>query len=116
MNVYQPTSGVEPQGVWSTGDTIWFTKQDGSLWQVSLADVLANTTTSLQQVSSTGIVQGIISDGAAAPTCYVLSAVANSGGCDLVQFQAGNPTSAVTIEQGFSLGAIKTTLTGPYGR
>lgn len=112
MNAYQSTSGMEPQGVWSTGDTVWFTKQDGSLWQVSLADMLANKTTSLQQVNSTGIVQAVISDGAATPTCYVLSAVANSGSHNLVQFQAGNPTSAVTIETGFSPGGIKTTPDG----
>ncbi|WP_338691523.1 hypothetical protein V5279_34680 [Bradyrhizobium sp. 26S5] len=112
MQPYQPASGIEPQGVWSTGDTVWFTKQDGSLWQVLLADVLANKTTSLQQVSSTGTVQGVISDGAAAPTYYVLSAVATSGGYSLVQFQAGNPASAVTIEAGFNPGGIKTTPDG----
>ncbi|VIO78549.1 hypothetical protein CI41S_63900 [Bradyrhizobium ivorense] len=112
MQVYQPTSGIEPQGVWSIGETVWFTKQDGSLWQVLLADVLTNKTTSLQQISSTGIVQGIVTDATAAPACYVLSAVASAGGYSLVEFQAGNPASAVTIETGFALGTIKTTPDG----
>lgn len=113
MHQYQPKSGVvEPQGLWSTGELIWFLNPDGTLWQVALADVIANTNTSLQQVGSTGTVQAVVSDGSSTPTYYVLSAVANNGSYDLVQFPAGSPSSAVTVQSGFSLGGIKTTPDG----
>ncbi|GKQ54175.1 hypothetical protein BRSPCE3_50300 [Bradyrhizobium sp. Ce-3] len=112
MKPYQPSSGTGAQGVWSIGDTIWFAKQDNTLWQISLADMLANKTTSLQQVSSTGIVQAVIADGATSPTCYVLAAVASGDGYDLVEFPAGSPANAVTIQSGFSPGGIKTTPDG----
>ncbi|QPF83556.1 hypothetical protein IC762_28210 [Bradyrhizobium genosp. L] len=112
METYEPSAGSGPQGVWSIGDTIWFTKGDNSLWQVAFADMLAGTTTSLQQIGSTGIVQAVISDGAAPPTCYVLAAVANGGSYDLVEFPAGSPANAVTIQSGFSPGGLKTTPDG----
>ena len=113
MKLYQPKSGeVEPQGLWSTGETLWFTNSDGTLWQVALSDVLANTSSSLQQVSSTGTVQAVIANGASTPTYYVLSAVPNGSGYDLVEFPAGDPSSAVTIQSGYGLGGIKTTPDG----
>ena len=114
---YQPKSAVvQPQGVWATGELIWFANTDGSLWQVAMSDVVAITSGSLQQVNSTGVVQAVISDGASTPTYYVLSAVANGSSYDLVEFPAGDPASAVTIQTDWTPGGIKTTPDGAVWR
>ena len=113
MHGYKPLfDKIQPQGLWATGETIWFTKSDDSLWQVALSDVLNDGTTSLQQVSSTGVVQAVISNGATTPTYYVLAAVQNESSYNLVEFPAGDPGSAVTIQTGWTLGGIKTTPDG----
>ncbi|HKE55255.1 MAG TPA: hypothetical protein VKB46_01090 [Pyrinomonadaceae bacterium] len=120
MRHYQPKSAVvQPVGVWATGDLVWFANTDGSLWQVNISDVAAILeagTGSLQQINSTGLVQAVISDGASTPTYYVLSAVANGSGYDLVEFPAGDPASAVTIQTGWTPGGIKTTPDGAVWR
>ena len=117
MRTYRPKSGVvQPQGLWATGEIIWFTNSDGSLWQVAIADVIASSNASLKQVNSTGVVQAVVSDNASSPTYYVLSAVPNGGTYDLVEFPAGDPASAVTIQTNWSLGGFKTTPDGAVWR
>lgn len=117
MKHYQPKSTVvQPQGLWTTGELIWFANTDGSLWQVAISDVVGNTNGSLQQVNSIGVVQAVISDGASTPTYYVLSAVQNDNSYDLVEFPAGDPGSAVTIQTNWTLGGIKTTPDGGVWR
>jgi hypothetical protein len=117
MKHYQPKdAAVQPQGLWATGELIWFANTGGSLWQVAISDVVANTSASLMQVNSTGVVQAVISDGASTPTYYVLSAIPNGTTYDLVEFPAGDPASAVTIQSNWTLGGIKTTPDGAVWR
>jgi hypothetical protein len=113
MHEYRPAKGlVDPQGLWVTCEIIWYTNSDGTLWQVEFADVLANASSTLRQVGVTGLVQAVISDQAANPTYYVLSAVPNGNGYDLVEFPADDPDNAVTIQSGYTLRSIKTTPDG----
>jgi hypothetical protein len=113
LKEYRPTSGViQPQGLWATGELIWFTNSDGTLWQVELNDILTGKSGSLKSIPSVGVVQAVISDGTANPTFYVLSAVPEASGHALVEFVAGEPTGAVTIQSGCNLGGIKTTPDG----
>jgi hypothetical protein len=103
---------VQPQGLWVTGEVVWFTNPDQSLWRVNLSDVLANGSASLEQVASVGLVQAVISDNSASPTYYVLSAIGQTGNYDLVEFVAGTPNSAVTIQSGWTLGQLRATSDG----
>ncbi len=110
---YHPKNAtVEPQGLWVTDDVVWFANSDQSLWRVNLSDILANTSASLAKVASTGLVQAVISDNSESPTYYVFSAVSQPGAYDLVEFPAGNPSAAVTIDTGWTLGQLRTTPDG----